>query len=156
MFKFKERPYNLLLLTAILLFIVALFSFNVPVDIHFPDTYYIVPLALLIWLPTIILVLFWLLYLLTKRFLFFKILTWIHIILTIIFSILILILPFVFTTSFTVIGTPRPYYDFNGLHRGNITEMIPLILLILLLGQATYFVNLLVGIIKKVGRQNSH
>src|SRR5690242_8828642 len=112
MFKFKERPYNFLLLTAILLFIASIFNFNVPIDIHLHNTYFIFPLKLLIWLPTIILILFWLLYLLTKRFLFSKALTWTHVILTIICSILLLILPFILTYPFAGMDAPRRYYDY--------------------------------------------
>lgn len=132
--RLNQRPYNLFLLTAIVFFIAVLFSFNLGIDLAFHDTYFLIPLALLIWLPVIISILFWLFYLLTSRFLFSKTLTWIHIILTIVCSILILVLPFLFSYPAAV-------------------EVILMSLLILSLGQALYFVNLIFGLSKKATRK---
>ena len=50
--RLKQRPYNLLLLTAILPPTVGLFSFNSAMDIHLHDTYYIFPLTYFIWTPS--------------------------------------------------------------------------------------------------------
>ena len=150
----------MLLLTAFLLFAGGLFSSKAPIDIHLSDTYYVFPLAFLIWFPAIILFLFWLLYLATKRFLYSKRLMWIHIILSVVISLFILTLPYLSTYSYgEVAGSPRRYYDYGELNNfkifGNFTNMIVLAFLILVLGQLIYFINLIVGIYKRVDRLNN-
>lgn len=133
---------------------VALFSANIPIDLASHDTYFIVPVTLLIWLPAIISILFWVLYLLTNRFLFSKALTWIHIVLTIICSILILALPFLLTYSIVDLDAPRRYNDYDGSNRfkffGSLVSITSIMILILLFGQVTYFVNLIIGLAKKL------
>lgn len=156
----KQRPYNLLLLIAILLFIAGLFSFNTLIDIHLHDTYVVFPLSFLVWLPAIILFVFWFIYLVTKQFLFSKKLMWTHIILTIITSLSLLTLPYLTTySSEGVPGMPRRYYDYGEFNRlkiwSNLTNLAVITFVILLLGQLTYFINLFVGLYKRVDRQNN-
>jgi heme/copper-type cytochrome/quinol oxidase subunit 1 len=158
--KLKQRPYNLLFLNAIILSIGGLFCFNSPIDIHLYDTYFVFPLPFLIWAPTIILFVFWIVYLLTKRFLFSKKLMWIHIILTVIISLFLMVLPYISTYSYGgVVGSPRRYYDYGELNRfkilGNLTNIAVATFVILLLGQLAYFINLFVGLYKRIGRQNN-
>jgi len=154
MFKFKEKPYNLLLLTAILLFIAGLFSGNFPIDILLHDTYFVLPITYLLWFPSLVLAFFWLLYLLTKRFLFSKVLTWTHIILTITCSVFIHVIPYLSAySSAGLAGAPRRYYD-NGIFNkykvfSNMNTIILLTFLILVLGQLIYFINLIIGIYKR-------
>jgi cytochrome c oxidase subunit I len=155
MFKFKQRPHNLLLLTAILLFIAALSGFNSGFDIYFHGTYYVVSS---IWPLTIILISFWLVYWFTSHILFSKALTWTHIILMIICSMLLVIIPLIFTYSYAgIAGAPRRYYDyssFNGFKiNENLTPKILITIFILLLGQTIFVLNLIVGIFEKVRTQ---
>lgn len=154
--RLSDRPYNLFLLTAIVFFIAVLYSFNLGIDLEFHDTYSFIPLALLIWLPIIVSILFWLFYLLTNRFLFSKTLTWIHIILTIVCSILILVLPFLLTNIVVGVDIRRHYNDYGGSNRfkvfGNLIRINYITILILLLGQVIYFINLILGIAKKAAR----
>jgi heme/copper-type cytochrome/quinol oxidase subunit 1 len=158
--RLKQRPYHLLLLTAILLFICGLFSFNTPIDIHLHDTYFVFPLSFIIWAPAIILFLFWLLYLVTNQFLFSNKLRWTHIILTVLISLLMLTLPYLATYSYGgVLGSPRRYYDYGELNKfkilGNLTDIVVIVFAILLLGQLTYFANLFIGLFKHLGKQNN-
>jgi cytochrome c oxidase subunit 1 len=154
MFKFKDRPYTVLLLTAVLFFIAGLFSFNYPIDIHLHDTYFVIPMTYLVWIPTITLVFFWLIYLLTKRLLFSKFLTWTHIVFTILCTIFIVTIPFLSTYSYAGGGAPRRYYDYGSFTSykifGNMTRIIIIAFIILIFGQLTYFINLIVGLYKKV------
>ena len=106
----KKKPYHLLLLTSILLFTAGLSAFKTAMDIHFHDTYYVFPLAYLIWALSVISGIFWLLYLTTKEILFSKGLSWIHIILTIAACIFILTMRWFMTDSYLA-GMPRHYYD---------------------------------------------
>jgi len=142
-----------------LLFIGGIFIFDTPIDIHLHDTYFIFPLSFLIWIPAIILFLFWALYLLTKQFLFSKKLMWIHIILTVLSSLFMLMLPYLSTYSYSGVGGPRVYYDYGEFNKfkmfGNLTNMIIRVFAFLLLIQLIYFFNLFVGLYKGVGRQKN-
>ena len=158
--RLKQSPYNLLLLTSILLFIVGLFSSNSAMDIHMHDTYFVFPLTYFIWTPSIILFIFWLLYLLTKKNLYSIKLTWTHIILTIATCVFILTLPFLLTNSYEgLAGMPRRYYDIGQSKTyqffGKLTKTVIVTAFILALGQLTYLLNLFLGVSKRVGGQNN-
>ncbi len=154
-----QRPYHLLLLTAILLFIGGLFSINTPIDVHLHDTYFVFPLSFLVWVLTLILFFFWSLYLATRQFLFSKKLTWIHVILTVLSSLFMLMLPYLSTYSYSGTGGPRIYYDYEELNRfkifGNLTSNSITAFAFLLSAQLIYFANLFVGLYKGVGRQKN-
>ena len=159
MFNFKKRPYHLLLLTAILLFIATFFVNNQSLDMRLHDTYFIISFPHLFWQIIILLLIFWMLYLFTKRILFSKVLTWTHIVLLVLTSISLA--GILFYSNFQGIAGPtRRYYDFsnwetmaqpNGLARG-----IMVILLAIFLGVIIYIINLFAGLIKRFrGRRNS-
>ena len=65
--KFRERPYNLLLLSAILILIASFFSFEQTLDIHLHDTYFVITLRQIFRYATIALLVLWVLYKLTNR-----------------------------------------------------------------------------------------
>ena len=158
--KLKQRPYKLFLWAAFLLIISGLFCFNTSVDIHLYDTYFVFPLSFIIWVPAVISFAFWIIYLLTKQFLFSKKLMWIHIILTLLLSLFLMTLPYISTYSDGgLIGSPRRYYDYGEWNRfkilSNPTNTAVITFAILLLSQLVYFINLIVGLIKRVGRQNN-
>ncbi len=158
--RLKQRPYNLLLLTAILLFIGGQFSLSTPIDFHLHDTYFVFPLTYIIWFPTIILFIFWLLYLATKRFLFSQGLMWTHIILTVITSIFILILPYLGTYSYGGLGgMPRRYYDYGEFNIfkifSNWTNIVVSAFFVLITGQLIYFINLFTGLYKHAAGHNN-
>ena len=72
----KESPYGLLLFTAIALLFAIVFP---PIaNIDFRDkTMFSAPLAIIVWIIPLLLISIWLLYLLTKRFLYSITITWI-------------------------------------------------------------------------------
>src|SRR5687767_13087330 len=113
MFNFKERPYNLLLLTSLGILIASFFAFGRTFDIHLHDTYFIIAIAPLFWVTVFLLLIIWSLYLLTKQFLFSKILTWIHIILTVATSVFLVGISFYSNDSYKgLAGMPRRYFDY--------------------------------------------
>src|SRR4051812_21890293 len=83
MFNIKERPYNLFPIASIIVLISSFPAFGTTVDIYLHDTYFIFASADLLWGITGLLLILWTVYLLTQRFLFSKVLTWIHVILTV-------------------------------------------------------------------------
>jgi heme/copper-type cytochrome/quinol oxidase subunit 1 len=156
----KELPYSLLLLTALLLFAVGFFVTNT-IDIHLHDTYFVLPFRLLIWSMAIIFVLLWVLYLVTKKALLSKTLSWIHILLTIL-SCLFLITMFYWMNDHYegLAAMPRRYlasgiteqYDYLN----NQAKATWLSMLILMFSQITYVVNLSVGLYQRAVRRNKH
>jgi hypothetical protein len=157
--QFRQKPFNLFLLAIGLVLIVGLVTYKSTIDIHLRDTYYILPLTILTWIPTIILLLFWLLYSATKTCLWSKWLTWIHVVLTIILSLVIVASPYLSGYSDAVLaGAPRRYYDQGVLNRlhvfNNLSEIVVLFTLILFAGQLIYFINLFAGLFSRGIRPN--
>lgn len=152
MFKLKNRPYNLLLWTTALILIASFFAFGQTVDFHLHDTYFVVDMTFIFWATIILLLFFWAMYLLTKRVLFSKVLTWIHIILVILSSTALLALAY-YSDYQGMAGAPRRYYDFSSwdslLHNNLIKGMVILFFL-MGLGLLAYILNLFIGLCKKI------
>jgi hypothetical protein len=70
-----------------------------------------------------------------------------------------LALPYLSTYSYGGIGSPRTYYDYGEFNKfkifGNLTNIALAIFVVMLLGQLTYFVNLFVGLYKRMGSENN-
>lgn len=151
--RLHQRPYNLLLLTATLLFVSGLFTLNFAIDIHLYDTYYIVSMAHFIWSPIPILFIFWVLYLATKNILFSKQLMWTHIIITIGTCVFWLTFSF-FLKRENVAGIPGRYYDTaqSGTYSfyESVTQGIVIAALIFTLGQLLYFANFFIGLYRRM------
>jgi heme/copper-type cytochrome/quinol oxidase subunit 1 len=158
--QFRQKPYNLFLLAIGLVLIVGLVTYKSTIDIHLHDTYYILPLTILTWIPTIILLLFWLLYSVTKTYLWSKMLIWTHVLLTIIISLVIVASPYLSGYSNAGLpGAPRRYYDHGELNRlhvfNNLSDIVVLAALILIAGQVLYIINLIAGLFIHGVRQNN-
>lgn len=76
-----RRPYHLLLLTAIVLFLISLFYRDGMIDIHLHDTYYVFAIWIILQQAAVFLSLLWLIYLITFRW-FNRYLTRMHLITT--------------------------------------------------------------------------
>ena len=144
--RIKQKPYSLLIITAILLLIAALFSTNSTVNIHVHATYLMIPLPFFASMPSMLLAILWLLYVLTKKYLYSKKLSWIHVLISIIASLFVIVLPYVATYIY---AEPEHYKIFSTL-----TENILTALVILIIAQLLYFVNLCIGLSKGVEKQN--
>jgi hypothetical protein len=144
MFKFKEHPYNLLLLTAIILSF--LFAFNQIAGINFHDSISLIPIVIILWALPIILALFWILYLTTRKFLYSTTLARAHIFITIFTAAFIVTVLYCGINPFQPMGH-RYYYDFTKMDNYKLVgRTIQVVFIILSVGQCTYVANILLGL----------
>ena len=150
MFNIRERPYGLLLFAAIASSLA--FVFHPINNIDFPGkTMFSVPLTIVAWIIPLLLISFWLLYLLTKRFLYSRTIIWTHVLITVSTTILMVII------LYFVLDPLQPashsYYDAPLIDRqkliGNTTRVASIIFVC---GQCTYLVNLLLGLFAKTNK----
>lgn len=158
--RIKRNPYNLLFLLAILLFLFGFLNFRSVIDIHLHDTFYVVTVKHLLWALAVLLFLLWLLYFITKKYLYSKLLTWIHVIATIVTSIFILSIPFLLKDPYRELaGMPRRYYDVGESNAyqfaGELSRTALVCAYILAAGQLTYLLNLIWGLFKHFASQKS-
>ncbi len=155
MFSLKKHPYNLLLLTAILLFPVSFFTADNTLDIHLHDTFIILNLKQSLWIFIIVLLLFWLLNLFSKHFLFSKLLTRLHVVFLAVASLALVVISFYAKNYYNGLGgMPRRYYDYgswnNIIRYANLSNIILITVLVFVLGMLMYLVNLIIGVFKKL------
>ena len=147
MFKLKSRPYNLLLIATILLLVASLFVLNETLDIHLHDTYYIIPTAYALWAIVLFLILLWIIYLVTNRWLFSKSLVWLHVVISTAASLFIVI----YLLNFRgIAGMPRRYVDYDewDMFR-QYRESIVVSVMVLGGGVFVYLVNLVAGLVRR-------
>jgi hypothetical protein len=134
---FRREPFALLLLTTILLlFVLALRPIS---SVAFQDkVMFGVPLDNMVWVIPCFLISFWLLYLVTKKFLYSKIATWVHVIATVTSTLLMV--------SILFIGI-NPTQTISEQHElvGNIIQIVTLLFIV---GQLTYIGNLILGLFR--------
>ena len=155
----KQKPYNLLLLTGLILVLTSFFVLkqNNSVDIHIHDTYFVIARTHVFWFLAILALFVWTLYLLTNKILYSKALTWIHVIITILTLLL-----FAFTLSFGdsfMNSTPRRNYDYSDWNSFDnttgFTKAIAISIFVLLYGQVIYVINFIAGLIKRLNNRKT-
>jgi len=147
MLNIKERPYGLLLFTAIALLSALVFPPIAQMDFQ-DKTMFSVPLAIIVWIIPSLLIFFWLLYLLTKRFLYSMALMRIHVLITVSATILILIVLYIGINPLQ--ASSHSYYDTSLIDRQElIGNAMRILFAIFVCGQFTYLANVLLGLITK-------
>ena len=134
----KQNPYVLLLFTTMaLLFALAFRPMN---NIDFKDiTMYSIPLDSVVWAIPLVLMSLWLFYSITGRFLYSRTLYWLHVLVTVITTLLIAAIGY-----FGVV--PSPYaHERHEL----IGSAIQILSLLFILGQSCYIANVLAGLFRK-------
>jgi hypothetical protein len=138
LFNLKENPFVLLLLTTIVLLLALAFLKITNVELK-DKVMFGIPLNNMVRIFPMILLSFWLLYLKTKKFLYSVTITWIHVLLTVLTTILIV--------AVLYIGiTPSPYENSKNELIGNAMQILTFIFL---LGQLFYIVNFGLGILRR-------
>lgn len=134
-FNLKENPFVLLLFTTITLLFA--FAFRPIANVSFQDKVaFGIPLDNIIWIIPSFLLSFWLLYLATKKFLYSVTATWVHVITTVIPTILIV--------SVLYIGIDPSSYIINS--HDLVGNTIHILTLIFIVGQLIYLANVGLGI----------
>lgn len=146
--KMFAKPYNLLIITALLFFIVSFVVKNQSLDVHIYDTYYVIDFAFVFRTLTVILFIYWLLYNTTKRFLFSSFLSWAHIVATILTAILVVTFSLWGGFAYKSAQEGFRFSDYEKYRSINTT--IASLILALLFTQFTYFLNLIIGLLKKL------
>jgi heme/copper-type cytochrome/quinol oxidase subunit 1 len=147
-----QIPYNLFLLASMIVWLMSAAKTSSIIDIHFYDTYIILPGRMGMWIATFILLFLWTLYLLTKQILYSKMLIWIHVMGTITCVLAIIWLMDLLAVS-GLAGTPRRYYAVNDDPAYKLfnspTEAMNCLLGLLLLMQLLFLLNLALGLYRK-------
>ena len=154
MLQIKQKPYHLFLWTGLVLVLTSFFVLkqNNSFDIHIHDTYFVIANTHLFWFLAILALFVWTLYLLTNKILYSKVLTWTHVIITIL-TLLLFALTLFFGDSF-MNPTPRRYYDYSTWNSFDnyttFTKAIGITIFVLLLGQFIFVINFIVGLFKRL------
>ena len=149
----KQKPYSLLLLSGLALIATSLFTQkNETVDFHIHDTVFVIAQGHLLWFLALTICGLWLLYLITRKLLYSRTLTWIHILITLLALAALLFLLF-FRKGYSL---PRSggildyacWKEFNKFHRN--LMLINLNLIVLVAAQFIYVINLLIAAIRQL------
>lgn len=161
MFAYKERPYNLLLPTAVLILIASFLTFAKTSNMHLYDTYFVVSMTHSFWIIVMLLSLFWALYFLTRRLQLSNFLTWLNVILLIATSVSFVVLSLYFNTSYEGLGgMPRRYYDYTAWNNFDLydtqTKGVVFATLSFTFALIIFIVSVVLGLLKKHTGHNKH
>lgn len=142
-----KYPFHLFLITAIMLFLFSLFSQDHGMDIHLHDTYFVIDGQVLYRGAALNLLLLWAIYFLARKFLFSKMLTWIHVLLT---------LAFVFVWTVPIFRNywdgATHYADYSGWesvqHFNTIAYLQLFLALAFVLAQILFLIHLITGAVR--------
>jgi hypothetical protein len=131
----RENPYVLLLFTTMALLFALAFRPIANLDFH-DKTVFSIPLDSMVWAIPLLLLSLWLFYLLTSKFLYSRAITWIHVLTTVITTLLIV------TVLYLGIN-PSPYTSSRHELIGIVMQILSMLFV---LGQLAYLTNILIGL----------
>jgi len=153
--KYFSETINYLTATAAVLFIISLFVGNRRFDLHFHDTYYVIPVRQYFILLSFLLLAIWTIYKLMDGFLYSTTLTRVQVIATVV-AVLILALAPVITNrlytpgdrSLVIPKDPALVKDYMAQLR-RFEKTFQATVLLFIAAQLTLLVNIVIGIIKR-------
>jgi cytochrome c oxidase subunit 1 len=149
----KKRPYELLGIMALLMFLVSFVDSNSALDINMHDTYFVIAHAHICWFFSGVLLFLWSMGVLFRRYIWSITLSWVQVILTLI-SVIAFLKIVVMGVSLS--GVPRRYYAFTEFEQQkswfSTTSVYVFMLLLIVLGQLIFIINVITGFLRKVLR----
>ncbi|MDH7462570.1 hypothetical protein QEG73_14835 [Chitinophagaceae bacterium 26-R-25] len=141
--KFINQPFNLLLFAATLLFIASIFIRDETANLHYNDAYYVLSLKMICLCGVVFLGFFWFLYRATNNFLYSRILTWLHVVITVAAIFL-----FLSALQSNNVNRPSRYIDIVGVDTIDHRYVTSIIILIcaFIIAQFIYMLNILFGL----------
>ena len=137
----SKPPYILLFIVGVALLLISIFPNDRTIDIHLHDTVFIIAAQQIqIGLGTLRLFL-WIVYSLLQKFFLFKILIWIHIVITVLFLIFLVIVPYTESSD-----SPRQYNDAHYFF----VKFTTAFSFVWLVTQLLFIFNILAGLIIKI------
>ena len=141
-----SKPYHLFALAAVLLIMLSFIPANYPMDLPVQGASYILSYADTLRAIAMLLLLFWILYMITFRFLFSTVLIWLHIVITLLLLTLIVFLFF----RFSVENIPDEIKDLSFQAGLNPRMVVAVLIMLLLITQLTYIINLFLGVVRRM------
>ncbi|MBX3257961.1 MAG: hypothetical protein KF862_27770 [Chitinophagaceae bacterium] len=145
-----SKPYHLLLITSVVLVLISLLSGGGSLDIHLTGSRHVLDGIFILRSLAMLLLLNWILYRVTQQFLLTGALTWMHIIVTLILVTGIVVFIFMKGTVH-----PKRYFDYSytpvhAISWRSIVDFIPAFIILVLLTQLLFIINLFLGLLKRV------
>ncbi len=141
-----SKPYHLFALAAVLLIMLSFIPANYPMDLPVQGASYVLSYADTLRSIAMLLLLFWILYMITSRFLFSIVLIWLHIIITLLLLVLIVFLFFRFSDQNIPVEIKELSFQ-TGL---NPRMIVPVLIMLLLITQLCYIINLFLGVVRRM------
>lgn len=141
-----SKPYHLFAFAAVLLIMLSFIPANRPMDLPVQGASYILSYADTLRAIAMLLLLFWILYMITFRFLFSTVLIWLHIVITLLLLALIVFLFFRFSAQ----NIPDEIKDLSFQAGLNPRMIVPVLIMFLLITQLGYIINLFLGMVRRM------
>ena len=141
-----SRPYHMLALAAVLLIMLSFIPANHPMDLPVQGASYVLSFGDTLRAMAMLLLLFWILYMTTVRFLFSVVLIWVHTVITLLLTVFIVLLFFRYSGQ----NAANEAMELSFQRGLNPQMIVPVIIMLLLIMQLSYIINLFLGVVRRM------
>ena len=141
-----SRPYHMLAPAAVLLIMLSFIPANHPMDLPVQGASYVLSFGDTLRAMAMLLLLFWILYMTTVRFLFSVVLIWVHTVITLLLTVFIVLLFFRYSGQNAANEAMELSFQ-TGL---NPRMLVPVLIMLLLIMQLSYIINLFLGVVRRM------
>ena len=136
----------MLALAAVLLIMLSFIPANHPMDLPVQGASYVLSFGDTLRAMAMLLLLFWILYMTTVRFLFSVVLIWVHTVITLLLTVFIVLLFFRYSGQNAANEAMELSFQ-TGL---NPQMIVPVLIMLLLIMQLSYIINLFLGVVRRM------